>query len=112
MIQEKFYVSWLQIGAKLACKSSLVAFEPINEPPAKTAQDGAYINQFNTLFIEALANSGGYNSQRVVTLVGSSSDAAKTTEWFKRPSSITNPWALQYHYYSPCKCQFAVYWRT
>lgn len=103
MIQEKFYVSWLQIGTKLACKSSVVAFEPINEPPAKTAADGAYINDFNAVFLKALAKSGGYNSQRVVTLVGGSEDSVKTAKWFVRPSNISNPWAIQYHYYSPCK---------
>jgi endoglucanase len=102
MIQEKFHASWLQIGATLACKSSLVAFEPINEPPANTATDGALINEFNSLFLDALAQSGGFNSQRVVTLVGGSMDATKTTEWFVAPSGITNPWALQYHYYTPC----------
>lgn len=33
MIEEKFYRLWYQIGTKLACKGSQVAFEPINEPP-------------------------------------------------------------------------------
>ncbi len=104
MIQEKFYASWLQIGTKLACKSSLVALEPINEPPATTAAHGRLINDFNTLFLKALAKSGGFNSQRVVTLIGGGEDGVKSTEWFVRPPNMTNPWALQYHYYSPCKC--------
>jgi len=103
MIQEKFYATWLQIAAKLACKPASVAFEPINEPPATTAAHGAHINDFNSLFLKALANSGGFNAQRMVTLVGGGEDGPKTTQWFVRPANMTNPWALQYHYYSPCE---------
>jgi endoglucanase len=36
MIEEKFYRLWYQIGTKLACKGSQVAFEPINEPPVSS----------------------------------------------------------------------------
>ena len=103
MIFEKFSASWRQIGAKLACKSSMVAFEPINEPPGTTEADGENVNKFNSLFLEALATSGEWNKQRVVTLTGTGMDPQKTTYWFKRPANITNPWALQYHYYNPCK---------
>ena len=102
MIQEKFYATWRQIGAALACKSNMLALEPINEPPATTAQHGALTNEFNNLFVKALAASGGFNSQRVVTLMGPGMDAAKTTQWFVPPKIMTNPWALQYHFYTPC----------
>ncbi|KAH8888445.1 glycoside hydrolase [Thozetella sp. PMI_491] len=112
MIQQKFSASWAQIASKLACKSSLVAFEPINEPPANSAADGALINDFNRLFLEAIASSGGYNAQRVVTLVGGSMDATKTSQWFARPSNISNPWALQYHYYSPYDFIFDAWGKT
>lgn len=103
MIYEKFQQSWQQIGEKLGCKSSLLAFEPINEPPANTAEDGAKINILNRVFLNGLARSGGFNTQRVVTLVGGSMDPSKTSQWFVKPRNIVNPWALQYHYYNPCK---------
>lgn len=104
MIEEKFYRIWYQAGQKLACKSSLVAFETINEPPANTAEDGARVNTFNDIFLKAINDAGGFNGQRVVTLVGGGEDSVKTSLWFKRPSSVyKNPWAIQYHYYSPCK---------
>ncbi|OAA65367.1 Glycoside hydrolase, subgroup, catalytic core [Niveomyces insectorum RCEF 264] len=106
MIQEKFYASWLQIGRALACKPSTVAFEPLNEPPADTAEDGAQINKLNSLFLRAMSRTGGYNSQRVVTLVGGGEDAVKTANWFVRPRNISNPWAIQYHYYSPSQDNF------
>jgi len=102
MIQEKFERTWQQIGLQLQCKSSLVAFEPINEPPATTAEHAALTNAFNSLFVTAMVFTGGYNSLRVVTLIGPGMDGAKTTQWFV-PPKLTNPWALQYHYYSPCK---------
>jgi endoglucanase len=102
-IQEKFRATWVQIATKLACKSSAVAFEPINEPPATTEAHGALINQFNDLFLSALKESGGWNTKRVVTLMGGGMDGPKTTLWFKRPKDISNPWAIQYHYYSPCR---------
>jgi endoglucanase len=103
MIEEKFYRAWYQIGQTLACKSSAVAFEPINEPPANTAADGAEINKLNGLFLQALKDSGGFNAERVVTLTGGGMDITKTTEWFVAPTGYTNPWGIQFHYYSPCK---------
>lgn len=91
------YRTWVQIGEKLACKSSKVAFEPINEPPANTAEHGTEINKINELFLKALAASGGFNKDRVVTLVGGGMDSIKTSQWFKArldtptlgPSNIT-----------------------
>lgn len=103
MIEEKMYASWLQIGKTLACKSEMVSLETINEPPATTAEDGAEINKLNEIFLKALADSGGFNPQRMVTLVGGSMDSVKTSQWFVAPENMTNPWALQFHYYNPCE---------
>ncbi|KAJ4286290.1 hypothetical protein N0V90_013324 [Kalmusia sp. IMI 367209] len=102
MIEEKFYRLWYQIGTKLACKGSQVAFEPINEPPGTTAEHGAELNKLNGIFLQAISDAGGFNAQRVVTLVGAGEDSIKTSQWFKRPDAkYKNPWAIQYHYYSP-----------
>lgn len=111
-MDDKFYNLWLQIGSKLACKSNLVSFESINEPPATTAEHGTRINTLNELFLKALADSGGYNLRRVVNLVGGGMDAAKTTQWFKVPSNVKNPWALHYHYYSPYDFIFSAWGKT
>ncbi|KZL80113.1 endoglucanase b [Colletotrichum incanum] len=111
-LNDKFYNLWLQIGRKLACKSNLVSFESINEPPATTAEHGAHINNLNELFLKALSDSGGYNIRRVVNLVGGGMDAAKTTQWFKPPVVIKNPWALQYHVYSPYDFIFSAWGKT
>ena len=102
MIQEKFYAGWLQIARVLACKSSLVALEPINEPPASSAADVANLMKLNDLFLKALRDSGGFNAKRVVTLSGPGMDLTKSP-LFVRPVNISNPWAFQFHYYSPCK---------
>ncbi|KAL5340665.1 glycoside hydrolase superfamily [Aspergillus crustosus] len=111
-IEEKFYRLWYQIGTTLACKSSLVAFESINEPPANTAEDGAEINKLNGIFLQAIADAGGFNSQRVVNLVGGGQDSIKTSQWFKAPANITNPWAIQFHYYSPYDFIFSAWGKT
>ncbi|KAL1613030.1 hypothetical protein SLS60_001262 [Paraconiothyrium brasiliense] len=112
-IEEKFYRLWYQIGTKLACKSSLVAFEPINEPPGTTAEHGAELNKLNGIFLQALADSGGFNTQRVVTLVGAGEDSIKTSQWFQRPDAkYKNPWAIQYHYYSPYDFIFSAWGKT
>lgn len=104
MIEEKFYRLWRQVGTKLACKSSLVAFEPINELQGTTAAQAAELNKLNNLFLKAINDAGGFNSQRVVTLVGLSENGVKTSKWFTPPDpTFTNPWAIQYHYYSPSK---------
>ncbi|KAJ0331929.1 hypothetical protein COL922a_011724 [Colletotrichum nupharicola] len=111
-LDAKFYATWLQIGQKLACKSNLVSLEPINEPPATTAEHGAHLNALNDLFLKALADSGGFNTRRVVTLMGGSMDGYKITQWFKAPAAIKNPWALQYHYYSPYDFVFSAWGKT
>ncbi|KAH8203160.1 hypothetical protein TruAng_002681 [Truncatella angustata] len=112
MIEEKFYRTWLQIGEKLACKSSRVAFESINEPPANTAADGAELNKLNELFIQALQESGGYNAQRVINLAGGGMDSVKTSEWLEIPAACTDQCAIQYHYYSPYDLIFQAWGKT
>ena len=73
-------------------------------PPGETAEHGAQLNKLNNIFLQAIADAGGFNAQRVVTLSGSMQDSVKTSQWFKRPDAkFKNPWAIQYHYYSPCK---------
>ncbi|KAE8354583.1 glycoside hydrolase superfamily [Aspergillus coremiiformis] len=111
-IEEKFSKLWYQIGAKLGCKSSLVAFESINEPPCNTAEDGAKINRLNAIFLEAINSAGGFNTQRVVNLVGGGMDSVKTSQWFKAPANIINPWALQFHFYSPYNFIFSAWGKT
>ncbi|KAH8651271.1 glycoside hydrolase superfamily [Xylariales sp. PMI_506] len=112
MIEEKIYASWYQIGQTLGCKSSMVAFEPINEPPCSAAADGAEINKINGIFLQALQDSGGFNTQRVVTLVGCSMDSIQTSEWFVAPTGFDNPYAIQYHYYSPYELIFYAWGAT
>ncbi|KAK8185078.1 endoglucanase D precursor [Phyllosticta capitalensis] len=112
-IEDKFYNLWFQIGTKLACKSELVAFEPLNEPAGSTAEAGAEMNRLNDIFLKAINDAGGFNSKRVVTLVGLGEDAAKTSQWFQRPNgTYSNPWALQYHYYSPYAFIFSAWGKT
>jgi endoglucanase len=104
LVEEKMYKLWYQIGTKLACKSSMLAMEPINEIPGTTAEHGAIVNRLNNIFLQAINDAGGFNPQRVVTLVGAGEDGPKTAQWFKRPDAkFKNPWGIQYHYYSPCK---------
>lgn len=102
-IEERFYGLWYQIGTKLACKSNMVAFEPLNECPCDDASDGDTVNRLNDLFLKALNDAGGFNPKRVVTLVGCAEDSIKTSEWFEAPTGYPNPWGIQFHYYSPCK---------
>lgn len=113
MIQERFYRSWLQIGKKLACKSSMVAFEPLNEPTGSSETDAANLMKLNDLFLQALTDSGGFNSKRVVTLSGLGMSSANSyAPMFVRPKNITNPWAFQYHYYSPYDFDFQAWGKT
>ncbi|KAL9079214.1 MAG: hypothetical protein Q9157_001883 [Trypethelium eluteriae] len=111
-IEEQFYRLWYQVGETLGCKSSLLAFETINEPPASTNAQYAEINKLQGLFIQALADSGGFNSKRVVTLIGPSENADLTDQFLTIPSNITNPYAIQYHYYSPYDFIFGAWGKT
>ncbi|KAF9884928.1 hypothetical protein FE257_000919 [Aspergillus nanangensis] len=112
MIEEKFYRLWYQIGTQLGCKSSLVAFEPINEPPCNNAEDGAEINKLNQIFLKAINDAGGFNPKRVVTLVGGGEDSVKTSQWFDVKTNYTNPYAIQFHYYSPYDFIFSAWGKT
>ncbi|ERS98808.1 hypothetical protein HMPREF1624_03998 [Sporothrix schenckii ATCC 58251] len=110
-IAEKFAAAWRQIARTLACAPSSVALEPINEPPANTAEDGQRLNHLNQLFLAALTD--GHNPQRVVTLVGGGEDAEKSSLWFERPANTTtNPWTIQFHYYSPYSFIFGAWGKT
>ncbi|OIW25703.1 glycoside hydrolase [Coniochaeta ligniaria NRRL 30616] len=111
MIQEKFYQSWLQIGKTLGCKSEMVALEPINEPPGSSATDAQNLMKLNDIFLKALADSGGFNGRRVVTL-SSLGMGLGNTPLFTRPTNITNPWAFQFHYYSPYDFDFGAWGKT
>ncbi|KAK0652386.1 glycoside hydrolase superfamily [Cercophora newfieldiana] len=111
MIQEKFYASWLQIAKTLSCKSAMVAFEPINEPPGTTEEHAGHLDKLNKLFLKALGETGGYNSQRVVTLSNLGMGADRI-QLFKRPENITNPWAYQFHFYSPYDFIFSAWGKT
>ncbi|KAF7588893.1 hypothetical protein BBP40_005043 [Aspergillus hancockii] len=112
LIEEKFYRLWYQIGTKLACKSSLVAFESINEPPCENADHAAKINRLNEIFLKAINDAGGFNAQRVVNLVGGGMDSVKTSQWFKLPADIKNPYAIQFHLYSPYDFIFSAWGET
>ncbi|RHZ51315.1 hypothetical protein CDV55_101656 [Aspergillus turcosus] len=112
MIEEKFYRLWYQIGTKLGCKSNMVAFEAINEPPVNNAQDAAELNKLNQIFLQAINNAGGFNSKRVVNLVGGGEDSVKTSQWFKAPTGFSNPYAIQFHYYSPYDFIFGAWGKT
>jgi endoglucanase len=109
-IEERFYKLWYQIATSLACKPSTVAFEPINEPPGTTEEHGKQQNRMNEIFLRAVNDAGGWNGERVVTLMGAGSDSVKTSLWFEKPADLggkwKNPWAVQFHYYSPCESTF------
>lgn len=113
MVEERMYALWYQIGTKLGCKSSALGFEPINEIPGTTAEHGETVNRLNSIFLQAINDAGGFNAQRVVTLVGAGEDGLKTTQWFKRPDAkFKNPWGIQYHYYSPYDFIFSAWGKT
>ncbi|KAK5624961.1 hypothetical protein RRF57_000677 [Xylaria bambusicola] len=76
------------IDGTLDYQLSSVAFELINEPPIETAEQLAELNKVNGLFLKALKVSGGFNSKRVVALVGGASDSIKTSQWLRQPLSF------------------------
>lgn len=110
-IEEQFYSLWFQIGTKLGCKSSLLAFEPINEPGANTVDQIAELNKIQQIFIQAIADSGGFNSERVVTLIGPG-EGLDIPGNLVIPANITNPYAFQFHYYSPYDFIFQAWGKT
>ncbi|KAM3087110.1 hypothetical protein ACMFMG_001218 [Clarireedia jacksonii] len=102
MLEEKFASLWLQIATRMKCKSSKLLLEPLNEPTGTTPAHATELNKLNAIFLQSINQAGGYNPQRVVTLVGMNMNAAYTSQYFVRPTTYPNqPWGIQFHYYSP-----------
>jgi endoglucanase len=113
MIEEKFSALWSQIGTRFRCKSSSLIFESLNEPVGTTQAHADELNKLQDLFLDAINKAGGYNPQRVVSLTGLGDDYVKTSEWFQRGTTYPNqPWALQFHYYSPYDFIFSAWGKT
>lgn len=113
MINEKFGRLWAQIGTRLACKSSKLIFEPLNEPVGTTQAHAQVLNNLSAIFLQEINTAGGHNPQRVVSLSGLGMDSIKTSEWFVRPTVYPNqPWGLQFHYYSPYDFIFDAWGKT
>lgn len=113
MIEEKFGRLWSQIGKQLACKSSKLIFEALNEPSGSTEAHADVLNTLNGIFLQSINQAGGNNPQRVVSLSGLGMNTDETSQWFKRPTTYPNqPWALQFHYYSPYSFIFNAWGNT
>jgi len=112
-IEERFSRLWAQIGTRFACKSSKLIFEAINEPVGDTQEHATKLNKLNDIFLAQINKAGGYNPQRVVSLGGLGQDAIKTSRWFVRGTTYpSQPWGLQFHYYSPYDFIFSAWGKT
>ncbi|KFX98991.1 hypothetical protein V490_02012 [Pseudogymnoascus sp. VKM F-3557] len=113
MIEEKFSALWAQIGDRFKCKSSKLILEPINEFPGDTQEHGDELNKLQDMFLDEINKAGGYNPQRVVSLGGLGQDSIKTSQFFERGTTYPDqPWALQFHYYSPYDFIFGAWGKT
>lgn len=79
-IEEKFSSLWAQIGARFACKSSKLIFEPLNEPVGSDQSAATVLNNLDDIFLTQINNAGGFNPKRVVSLSGLGMDSIKTSE--------------------------------
>ncbi|KAF4628131.1 hypothetical protein G7Y89_g10021 [Cudoniella acicularis] len=61
--------------------------------------------------IEAINAAGSFNSQRVATLVGPG-ESVSHPEYFATPTNMPNPYAIQFHYYSPYDFIFGAWGKT
>ncbi|MCJ1446905.1 MAG: hypothetical protein MMC23_007413 [Stictis urceolatum] len=112
-IEAKFGSLWSQIGKRFACKSSKLIFEPLNEPVGYTQTAGDELNKLNDIFLKAINDAGGNNPKRVVSLSGLGMDGIKTSLYFKRGDSYpSQPWGIQFHYYSPYDFIFGAWAKT
>ncbi|KAF2190676.1 glycoside hydrolase family 5 protein [Zopfia rhizophila CBS 207.26] len=102
MYEEKSYALWYQAGEKLACKSNMLAFEPLRKPNGSTTDHAIELNKLPRIFLKAINNAGGFNSQRVVVLGSILDDRNNLKKWIELPGpNATNPCALTYHYNEP-----------
>lgn len=113
MIEEKFSSLWSQIGKRFACKSSKLMFEAINEPSGSTKEHADELNKLNDMFLKSINEAGGFNPQRVVSLSGLGMNTVSTSQWIVRGTTYpSQPWGLQFHYYSPYDFIFSAWGKT
>lgn len=112
-IEERFSRLWTQIGTRFRCKSSKLLFEALNEPVGSDQTAATELNKLNDLFLDAINKVGGNNPKRVVSLSGLGMDSVKTSQWFVRGTTYpSQPWGLQFHYYSPYDFIFGAWGKT
>ncbi|TKX19731.1 cellulase-like protein 7 [Elsinoe australis] len=111
-IEERFERLWTQIATRFACKSERLSFETINEPPGTTQQHYTELTKLQDIFLNVVRETGGHNQDRVLNLVGPQQSGVLTPGNFVRPTNITNPWLIQYHYYSPYDFIFSAWGKT
>jgi endoglucanase len=113
MIEEKFSRLWDQIATRFACKSSKLLFEALNEPAGSTQEHANLLNKLNDHFLDSVNGAGGHNPKRVVSLSGLNMNTERTSLWFTRPTKYkSQPWGLQFHYYSPYDFIFGAWGKT
>ncbi|KAF4549227.1 Hypothetical protein D9617_23g006420 [Elsinoe fawcettii] len=111
-IEERFERLWTQIATRFSCKSEKLSFETINEPPGTTQQHFQELSKLQEIFLKVVQRTGGFNAARVLNLVGPQQSGVLTPGNFVRPTNITNPWLIQYHYYSPYDFIFSAWGKT
>ncbi|RPB05614.1 glycoside hydrolase [Choiromyces venosus 120613-1] len=97
----KFEKLWVQIADRFKSKSDKLIFEPLSEPAGGNSEANAdQYNDANQRFVNVVRNSGGYNKDRLLTLLGLNANIQRTVDWFDEPTNASN-YILHVHDYDP-----------
>jgi len=106
--EKKFRSYWEQIARHFAGKNEKLIFQALNEETnfsneGSVEEAYATLTRVNQIFIDTVRGTGGNNAERLLVVVGYSTDINKTTNpLFKLPKdTIDNRLLLSIHYYTP-----------
>ncbi|KFA49921.1 hypothetical protein S40293_01290 [Stachybotrys chartarum IBT 40293] len=110
--EEKYYRMWYQVASRLACQSSKVAFEPLNEPSGQGEDGAGFLLRLHGAFYRAIADAGGHNSKRVLVVGPLGNSWPNMVQYPGYPPDVENPVILSYHFYGPWDFTATAWGRT
>jgi endoglucanase len=106
--EQKFRSYWHQIATYFAGKNERLILEGLNEETnfsneGSPAKAYATLTRVNQLFIDTVRSTGGNNAQRLLIVVGYSTDIQKTCDpaYVLPKDTLPNRLFISVHYYTP-----------
>ncbi len=94
---------WIQIANRFKDYDGHLLFAGLNEPEVENAEQMAALLQYEQVFIDAVRETGGNNSQRILIVQAPTTDIDKAEALMKKlpKDTVEGKLMVEVHYYSP-----------